>query len=58
MLGAVLALGVMLAWWRRLGEEPGGSSHRITALLLIAFGAVVVTRPAYAMLHEVWAGML
>lgn len=58
MLGAALALGVMLAWWRRLGEEPGGRPHRVTALLLIAFGAVVVTRPAYAMLHEVWAGML
>ncbi|OYW46144.1 MAG: hypothetical protein B7Z08_01815 [Sphingomonadales bacterium 32-68-7] len=57
-LGAALALAVLAAWWRRLGEEPGGPPRRIAALALIAFGAAMATRPAYAMLHEVWAGML
>lgn len=57
-LGALLALAALAAWWRRLGEEPGAREHRTIALLLLVVGAAMGAKPAYAMLHEVWAGML
>ena len=52
------ALGILAAWWRRLGEEPGGAGHRIVALLLLAIGALIALKPQYLAAHEVWAGLL
>jgi hypothetical protein len=57
-LAALLGLGVLAAWWVRLGEEPGGRDRRLIATLLLAVGALAGLKPEYLALHEVWAGML
>jgi hypothetical protein len=57
-LSLVLALGILAAWWRRLGEEPGGTDRRIVALLLLAIGSLIALKPQYLAQHEVWAGLL
>jgi hypothetical protein len=57
-LAIVLALGILAAWWRRLGEEPGGADRRIVALLLLAIGSLIALKPQYLAQHEVWAGLL
>ena len=54
----LLGLGVLAAWWRRLGEEPGGRDRRVIAMLLLAVGALAGLKPEYLALHEVWAGLL
>jgi hypothetical protein len=54
----LLGLGTLWAWWRRLGEEPGGDERRAVALLLLVIGAATAFKPQYLALHEVWAGML
>ncbi len=56
---AVLLLGATVwAWWRRLGEEPGGQSRRrIGAALMLMGGSLGLNRD-YFVLHELWAGML
>ena len=54
----VLALAVLLAWWRRLGEEPGGQEHRLLAMALLAGGAALGLNRDFFVLHELWAGML
>lgn len=54
---ALLALCVA-AWWRRLGEEPGGSPHRLVAAALLVPGGALALNPAYLVLHELWAGLL
>ncbi|MEO6093356.1 MAG: DUF2079 domain-containing protein [Novosphingobium sp.] len=54
----VLMLGVLIAWWRRLGEEPGGRRHRPLAMALLFFGASLGLNRYYFVLHELWAGML
>ncbi|MEO6153522.1 MAG: hypothetical protein ABIT09_04930 [Croceibacterium sp.] len=55
-LGALLALACALAWWRRLGAEPGGRGVRLAAVPLMLATAGYATSPHYFMLHEVWAG--
>jgi hypothetical protein len=57
-LAALLGLGVLAAWWSRLGEEPGGRERRVIAMLLLAVGALAGLKPEYLALHEVWAGLL
>ncbi|MBO9503912.1 hypothetical protein J7348_04675 [Qipengyuania flava] len=54
----VLALAVLLAWWRRLGEEPGGQEHRLLAMAFLAGGAALGLNRDFFVLHELWAGML
>ena len=54
----LLGLGVLAAWWQRLGEEPGGRDRRLIAMLLLAIGALAGLKPDYVVLHEVWAGLL
>ena len=54
----LLALATLWAWWRRLGDEPGGAGRRTIALLLLVIGAAMGLKPQYLALHEVWAGML
>lgn len=54
----LLMLGVLLAWWRRLGEEPGGTSHRALTTALLFVGVSLGLNRYYFVLHELWAGML
>jgi hypothetical protein len=58
VLAGALALLTFLAWYRRLGDEPGGPEHRTIALLLLVIGAGMGLKPQYLVLHEVWAGLL
>lgn len=57
-LAMLLGLGVLAAWWNRLGAEAGGGEHRAIALLLLAVGALTGFKSQYLALHEVWAGLL
>ena len=54
----LLGLATLFAWWRRLGEEPGGADRRPIALLLLVVGTAIAFKPQYLALHEVWAGVL
>ena len=55
---ALLLLGVMAAWWQRLGAEPGGTPRRVIAMALLAMGASLGLNRYFFTLHELWAGML
>ena len=57
-----LMLGVLAAWWGRLGSELGtgaaaGRLRRI-AIALLFLGASLGLNRYYFVLHELWAGML
>lgn len=54
----VLLIAVLLAWWRRLGEEPGGAEHRLVAMAMLCFGASLGLNRYFFVLHELWSGML
>ena len=54
----VLMLAVLVAWWRRLGEEPGDPGRRRIAVALLFLGASLGLNRDYFVLHELWAGML
>ena len=54
----LLGLATLLAWWRRLGEEPGGAERRVIAMLLLVIGASIGFKPQYFLQHEVWSGVL
>lgn len=54
----ILLAAVLAAWWRRLGEEPGGREHRPLAIALLLAGASLGLNRYYFVLHELWAGML
>jgi hypothetical protein len=54
----LLMIGVLFAWWRRLGEEPGGLSHRALTTALLFVGVSLGLNRYYFVLHELWAGML
>ena len=58
MAAIVLLLGVLAAWWHRLGEEPGGLQHRNLAVALLFVGAALGLNRYYFVLHELWAGIL
>lgn len=53
-----LMIAVLLAWWRRLGEEPGGDNHQALTLALLFLGVSLGLNRYYFVLHELWAGML
>jgi hypothetical protein len=59
-LGAALVLlvAVVLAWWKRLGEEPGGAEVQRIGTALMFMGASLGLNRYYFVLHELWAGML
>lgn len=59
-IAAAIALlaAVMLAWWRRLREEPGGDHRLPLTLALLYFGAALGLNRHFFVLHELWAGML
>ncbi|MBX7481984.1 hypothetical protein K3174_05540 [Qipengyuania sp. 6D47A] len=56
---AIVLMGVTVwAWWKRLGDEPGGKRRqRIGAALMLMGGSLGLNR-YYFVLHELWAGML
>ena len=54
----VLLLGVVWAWWRRLGEEPGGARYQASGTARVFMGASWGLNRYYFVLHELWAGML
>lgn len=55
----VLMLAVLVAWWRRLGDEPGGQPpRRALTLALLFVGAALGLNRYYFVLHELWCGML
>jgi putative effector of murein hydrolase LrgA (UPF0299 family) len=58
VMAMVLMIAVLLAWWRRLGEEPGGARHRLIAMALLFVGVSLGLNRYYFVLHELWAGML
>jgi hypothetical protein len=54
----VLLFAVLMAWWRRLGEEPGARRRRVLAIALLSLGASLGLNRDFFVLHELWAGML
>ena len=54
----LLLLAVCAAWWRRLGEEPGGEKLRLIAMSALFVGASIGTIRYFFVLHELWAGSL
>lgn len=53
-----LMIGVLAAWWLRLGQEPGGRRVRIWAMAFLFVGASLGVNRYFFQLHELWAGML
>jgi hypothetical protein len=58
VLAGLLGLGVLAAWWKRLGEEPGGAHRRTVAVALLLVGLLAGLKLQYIVVHEVWAGLL
>jgi hypothetical protein len=54
----VLVGAILLAWWRRLGAEPGGAEHRLLAMALLMLGISFILTRYFHVLHELWAGGL
>jgi len=57
-LSVALLGAVLLAWWRRLAEEPDGLPLRTLAMAALFFGASIGTIRYFFVLHELWAGQL
>lgn len=53
-----LMLATLAAWWRRLGEEPGGPPHRLWKMAFLYFGLSIGLNAYFFVLHELWAGAL
>lgn len=57
-LAVLLMAACVWAWWKRLGDEPGGEPvRRVGAALMLMGGSLGLNR-YYFVLHELWAGML
>lgn len=54
----VLLAATMLAWWRRLGAEPGAPRRRVLAMAFLFVGASLGLNRYFFTLHELWSGML
>lgn len=53
-----LMLGVIVAWWQRLGAEGCSEQQRKFGTALVFLGASLGLNQYYFVLHELWAGML
>ena len=54
----LLFAATLVAWWQRLGVDPGGPAQRRIAVALLVPGAALILNPRYLVVHETWAGML
>jgi hypothetical protein len=54
----ILLAATMLAWRRRLGDEPGGSRKRVLAMAFLFVGTSLGLNRYFFVLHELWSGML
>lgn len=54
----LLMVATILAWYRRLGSEPGGMRYQAIGTTLIFVGASLGLNSYFFVLHELWAGML
>jgi hypothetical protein len=52
---ALLTIGL---WWRRLNHALAQPRMALIGGLLVAMGTTLAFRPAYVVMHEVWAGLL
>lgn len=56
---SILLLGATAyAWWKRLGDEPGGARYRLISATLMVLGGSSTINRYYFVLHEFWTGML
>ncbi|MEH3158436.1 MAG: hypothetical protein PGN08_05540 [Sphingomonas taxi] len=53
-----LAIGLVLAWYRRFATVFTRPAPRIVATILLVGGIALTIRPGLAAFHEVWAGPL
>lgn len=53
-----LMIGVIAAWWGRLGDSGLDPSRRRIGTALVFFGASLGLNRYYFVLHELWTGML
>src|SRR5690606_28724885 len=51
-------LATLVAWWRRLGEEPGGAPWRWAKLFVLYLGVSIGLTSHFFVLHELWTGTL
>ncbi len=58
IMAVLLLAGVLIVWWRRLGQEPGADQRRLLCWALIAVNSVLVLNVYFYRLHELPAGML
>lgn len=58
VLALALMLGVVAAWWGRLGQEDCSSTQRRMGTALMFFGASLGLNRYFFVLHDLWAGML
>jgi hypothetical protein len=56
---AVLLIGaILLAWWRKLGDDPSAAPLRLLAITALLLGVGIGTTRYFFVLHELWAGQL
>ncbi|MFC4294078.1 hypothetical protein ACFO0A_03280 [Novosphingobium tardum] len=59
IVAAILLLALtLIAWWRRLAEEPGAARYRLVAMALLLTNASLGLNRTFFVMHELWAGML
>lgn len=58
LLALALIAAILIVWWRRLGEEPGGERVRLWATVLLFLGAQILSVGYFFVLHELWSGGL
>ena len=60
MIAAAIALilATLAAWWRRMGDEPGGADRRLVAMALLLVGVSTGLNRYFFQLHELWSGIL
>ncbi|MEO7247424.1 MAG: hypothetical protein ABIW31_03130 [Novosphingobium sp.] len=58
LIAAALIIAILLAWWRRLGDEQGMQRLRPYAMVALFAGVQIGTIGYFFVLHELWAGAL
>ncbi|MBM3928980.1 MAG: hypothetical protein FJ335_11070, partial [Sphingomonadales bacterium] len=58
VLLVLLAVGVAIAWWRRIVPQLSRGSARVTLVLLLAVGLMAFVQPDLVAFHEIWAALL